>query len=154
MRAVLEAAGLVRANRCEALVWTLDLYHRQGGQLSDLTRSARCSKQTRQTHSEVKRAAGAGRELVRNGHLRPARSTGCECCRAPEQYWNLQRCSLSGPHLLSLLPWTLSSFDASHGSRHRARAVLRAVVLWYAEIPSGSHLAEMMLALICSASLR
>ena len=25
MRAVLEAAGLVRANRCEALVWTLDL---------------------------------------------------------------------------------------------------------------------------------
>ena len=45
MRAVLEAAGLVRANRCEALVWTLDLYHRQGGQLSDLTRSARCSKQ-------------------------------------------------------------------------------------------------------------
>jgi hypothetical protein len=106
MRAALEAAGLVRANRCEALVWTLDLYHRQGGQLSDLTRSARCSKQTRQTHSEVKRAAGAGRELVRNGHLRPARSTGCECCRAPEQYWNLQRCSLSGPHLLSLLPWT------------------------------------------------
>jgi hypothetical protein len=102
MRAVLEAAGLVRANRCEALVWTLDLYHRQGGQLSDLTRSARCSKQTRQAHSEVKRAASAGRELVRNGHLRPARSTGCECCRAAEQYWNLQRGSLSGPHLLSL----------------------------------------------------
>ena len=28
MRAVLEAAGLVRATRCETLVWTLDLYRR------------------------------------------------------------------------------------------------------------------------------